>query len=249
VLNDKLKFSKKRFCAVITLACSLTVACTENRTSENTKNDSVLIFDGNSLKGWKQIVGTATYSVEDSAIVGTTVVDKANSFLVTEKEYDDFILELEAKIDDVSSNSGIQLRSHFNSPEKPGLVYGRQVEIDPSARSWTGGIYDEERRGWLYPLDKNPPAKNAFKVGQYNHFRIECIGRETRTWINGHPVAYVIDSIDRSGFIGLQVHAVDKPEEAGHKVFFRNISIRTENLQPAPFPADIPVADLTQSKP
>lgn len=210
---------------------------------------SVQIFDGKTLKGWKQIVGTAKYHVEDGAIVGTTVLDKVNSFLVTEKEYGDFILELDVKIDNASSNSGIQTRSHFGGPDHPNLVYGRQVEIDPSSRSWTGGIYDEERRGWLYPLDKNPAAKKAFTVGEYNHFRIECIGSATRTWINDIPVAYVIDSIDRKGFIGLQVHAVDKPDETGHKVYFRNITLRTKNLRARSFPAGIPVVDLTVKKP
>src|SRR3546814_6003284 len=71
-----------------------------------------------------------------------------------------------------------------------GLVFGRQVEVDASDRKWTGGIYDEARRMWLYPLDLNPPAKEVFKVGEYNHFRIESIGNELKTWINDTPIAY-----------------------------------------------------------
>lgn len=207
------------------------------------------LFDGKSFKGWKHIVGKASYAIEDGAIVGTSVIDSVNSFLVTTKEYDDFILELDVKIDNVLSNSGIQTRSHFNSPDHPNKVFGRQVEVDPSPRSWTGGIYDEARRGWLYPLDKHPEAKKAFKVGEYNHFRIECIGTSTTTFINGMPIARVIDTLDRKGFIALQVHAVNKPESAGHKVYFKNILISTKQLEPMTFPAGIPIVDLTVSKP
>jgi hypothetical protein len=214
-----------------------------------TQQQGETLFDGKSFKGWKHIVGKANYAIENGAIVGTSVIDSVNSFLVTTKEYSDFILELDVKIDNVLSNSGIQTRSHFNDADHPNKVFGRQVEVDPSPRSWTGGIYDEARRGWLYPLDKHPEAKKAFKVGEYNHFRIECIGATTTTFINGMPVARVIDSIDRKGFIALQVHAVNKPESAGHKVYFKNITISTRHLQPKTFSAEIPVVDLTVTKP
>ncbi len=201
------------------------------------------LFDGKTLTGWNRVAGTATYKVADNAIVGTTVANTGNTFLVTEKEYGDFELELDAKVDDVTSNSGVQIRSHFNTNGHTNKVYGRQVEIDPSARAWSGGVYDEARREWLYPLDLHPEAKMAFKVGRYNHIKIECIGNETKTWINNVPVAYVIDTVDYRGFIGLQVHAVGKPEEAGKNVYFKNIRIKTTGIKPSPFPAGIYVVN------
>jgi hypothetical protein len=199
------------------------------------------LFDGKTLNGWKRLAGTADYKVEDGAIVGTTIYNSGNSFLVTEQEFGDFVLELDAKIMDTTSNSGIQARSHYNPAghEGKGLVYGCQFEIDPSSRRWSGGIYDEGRRDWLYPASLNPGAQGAFKVGEYNHIRIECIGHEMKTWINGTAVAYLVDTVDHSGFIGLQVHAVNKPEFAGEKVYFKNIRIRTTNLKPTTFPKNI----------
>src|SRR5579862_2284811 len=88
------------------------------------------LFDGKTLNGWKKVAGTADYKVEDGNIVGTTVVNSGNTFLVTEKEFGDFILELDIKVDDTTSNSGVQLRSHFdpNGHEGKGLVYGYQFE-------------------------------------------------------------------------------------------------------------------------
>jgi hypothetical protein len=208
------------------------------------------LFDGKTLKGWKRLAGTADYKVEDGAIVGTTVLNSGNTFLVTDKEYGDFILEMDTKIESPLSNSGVQTRSHYDPSGNngKGKVYGRQFEIDPSDRKWSGGIYDEGRRDWLYPLDLNAKAKDAFKVGEYNHIRIECIGNEMRTWINDIPVADVVDTVDSKGFIGLQVHAVSKPEQAGKKVYFKNIRIQTSNLKPKPFPADIYVVNFMPNK-
>jgi len=205
------------------------------------------LFDGKTLKGWKRLAGTADYKVEDGAIVGTTVLNSGNTFLVTDKEYGDFILEMDTKIESPLSNSGVQTRSHYDPAGNngKGKVYGRQFEIDPSDRKWSGGIYDEGRRDWLYPVDLNAKAKDAFKVGEYNHIRIECIGTEMRTWINGIAVADVVDTLDSRGFIGLQVHAVTKPEQAGKKVYFKNLRIQTQNLLPKPFPHDIYTVNTT----
>ncbi|RYD89192.1 MAG: DUF1080 domain-containing protein, partial [Sphingobacteriales bacterium] len=125
-----------------------------------------------------------------------------------------------------------------------GKVYGRQCEIDPSARDWTGGIYDESRRDWIYPLDLNTKAKGKFKIGEFNHIKIECIGNEMKTWINGVAAAYVVDTVDAKGFIGLQVHGITTEAQANKKVWFKNIQIKTTNLKPEPFDKGVYVVDF-----
>ena len=213
--------------------------------SQATNNAFTNLFDGKTLNGWKRLAGTADYKVEDGAIVGTTVFNSGNTFLVTEKEFSNFILEMDVKIDDTSNNSGIQVRSHYdaNGHEGKGLVYGCQFEIDPSSRKWSGGIYDEGRRDWLYPVSLNANAQKAFKIAGYNHIRIECIGNEMKTWINNIPVAYLVDTVDKKGFIALQVHAVNKPELAGEKVYFKNIHINAINPKSISFPKDVYVVN------
>ncbi|WP_353196410.1 DUF1080 domain-containing protein [Parapedobacter defluvii] len=205
------------------------------------------LFDGETLTGWQAVGGEAPYAVEDGAIVGTMTAETPNSFLITEKEYGDFILELDVKLEGETTNSGIQTRSHLDKEANNGRgrVYGRQVEIDPAPRAWTGGIYDEARRGWLYPLDLNESAKSAYKKEEFNHIRIEAIGNETKTWVNDVPVAYVVDTLDATGFIGLQVHGINDEALAGKKVYFKNIRIQTENLKPQDFPAGIYTVNLT----
>ncbi len=170
------------------------------------------LFNGKDLNGWKQLNGKAKYEVKDGAIVGTSTMNTPNSFLTTEKDYGDFILELEVMVDD-KLNSGIQIRSESKADYMNGRVHGYQVEIDPSARGWAAGIYDEARRGWLYPGDLNPLAQTAFKNNQWNKYRIEAIGNTIQTFLNGVPIAHLIDDMTPKGFICLQVHAINKPEQ------------------------------------
>ncbi|WP_439489519.1 3-keto-disaccharide hydrolase [Algoriphagus sp.] len=199
------------------------------------------LFNGKDLSGWKAVAGTATFDVVDGTIEGVAVAGSPNTFLITEETYGDFILELDLKIEHLSSNSGVMARGQFDPAARDGqgLVYGYQIEADPSERAWSGGVYDEARRGWLYPLDLNPEAKSAFKMGEFNHYRIEAVGNEIKTWINGQEVAYVVDDMDKTGFIGLQVHSIQNPEDAGRKTTFKNVRIQTENLEPKAFNKDV----------
>lgn len=177
------------------------------------------LFDGKTIAGWRKAGGGATYWVEDGCIVGK-VGPGSNTFLCTEKEFGDFILKVEAKFD-VPGNSGIQIRSH----QRPdGRVYGYQCEIDPSDRAWSGGIYDEARRGWLAKLDNNEEARKAFKRDDWNEFTIQAEGRRIRTWINGVPCVDFTDEGDQAdltGFIALQVHAGKQGQ-----IRWRNIRIK-----------------------
>jgi hypothetical protein len=204
--------------------------------AEEPGDSSKKLFNGKNLDGWVQRGGEAKYRVEDGEIVGTSVPNTGNSFLCTKRDYADFILELEFKVQD-GLNSGVQIRSHCFEEKKTveikgkkitipaGRVHGYQVEIDPSARAWTGGIYDEGRRGWLNDLKANELARKAFKANEWNTFRIECRGDSIKTWLNGVAAADLKDSVTSSGFIALQVHGVGDKKEP-KEVRFRNLRIK-----------------------
>jgi hypothetical protein len=181
------------------------------------------LFNGTNLDGWIQRNGKALYEVKDAAIVGTSRTGTPNSFLCTEKSYGDFVLELELKVD-AGLNSGVQIRSQSFHDYRNWRVHGYQVEIDPSDRAWSGGIYDEARRGWLNSLEENPAARKAFKVGAWNTYRVEAIGDSIKTWVNGVPAADLVDSLTLSGFIALQVHSTRSPEPK--QVMWRNLRIK-----------------------
>ncbi len=185
----------------------------------------VSLFNGKDFTGWDQRGGKAQYTIKNNQIIGKTVKNTPNSFLTTEKHYDNFILELEYKVDP-KLNSGIQIRSNSDPAHRNGQVHGYQIEIDPSPRAWSAGIYEEARRGWLFKLDKNKPAQKAFKQNQWNHYKIKCQGNRIQTWINGVPAADFTETNPigyKTGFIGLQVH---RHKKAGLKIAWRNIKIK-----------------------
>ncbi|MCW9706602.1 3-keto-disaccharide hydrolase [Fodinibius salsisoli] len=188
------------------------------------------LFNGESLDGWTQLNGEAKYYIEGDAIVGEAVSGTPNSFLTTDKDYGDFILEFEVKLDP-RINSGVQIRSNSNKDYMDGRVHGYQVELDPSDRAWSAGIYDEARRGWLYPLSDNKKAGAAFNNGKWNTIRVEAVGSQIYTWINGVQASRLVDDMTASGFIGLQVHSIGDPSLEGAKIKWRDIKIRTENLE------------------
>jgi sugar lactone lactonase YvrE len=185
------------------------------------------LFNGKDLDGWVQRGGKAKYTVEDGMIVGTTVPGTPNSFLCTEKNYDNFVLELEFQVD-TELNSGVQVRSESKPEYQNGRVHGYQVEIDASERAWTAGIYDEGRRGWLKNLVANNPARYAYKQNQWNKFTIIANGNSIRTFLNGVPAADLKDDMTPTGFIALQVHGVGNRKDP-LVVRWRNIHLRAVN--------------------
>ena len=200
------------------------------------------LFDGKTLDGWNVQGGIATYAVVNGAIVGTTVEGSHNTFLCTDKEYSDFVLELEVMID-TELNSGIQVRSQVTDREtvlwflrrgdgKPrkrvmeaGHVYGYQVEVLIGDGGRAGYVYDEARRAYFLGDKANEPEPfNPMKADQWNLFRIECKGDAIKTWVNGTACADFRDLLSSRGIIGLQVHGI-RQGTGPYQVQFRNIRI------------------------
>jgi hypothetical protein len=184
------------------------------------------LFDGKTLTGWVQKNGTATYRVENGAIVGKTAEGSPNSFLCTIKDYGNFELEFEVKVDD-RLNSGVQIRSQTKGGPD-GRVNGPQVEIEASPGK-SGFIYGEATgRGWLTP-EKDLKNHNLMKNGEWNSFRVVAKGPRIQTWINGEAVGDLTDEesykTHPKGFIGLQVHGIKKGT-GPYEVAWRNIRLK-----------------------
>ncbi len=198
------------------------------------------LFNPDNLDDFAQLGGKAKYELEDGMIIGTTVANTPNSFLATKKQYGDFILKYSVMVDTLL-NSGVQIRSNTYLN---GRVHGYQVEIDPSTRAYSGGIYDEARRGWLHDLAENEAGRNAFRNGEWNHYRVEAIGNSIKTWINGVMCANLVDEADDSGFIAFQVHSVnaeENPATVGVQVKWKDIGIITDDLETYRFKGEDPV--------
>ncbi|MFL2903561.1 MAG: DUF1080 domain-containing protein [Limisphaerales bacterium] len=185
------------------------------------------IFDGKTLKGWTQRNGTATYRVENNAIVGKTKEGSPNSFLCTDKLYGNFDLKFEVKVDN-GLNSGVQIRSQTKDGPK-GRVNGPQVEIEMSGKNGaeSGYIYGEAAGGWMTPADKRKPHKH-FKDGEWNAYRVVAKDAHIQVWINGVQISDLVDKeklkSHPKGFIGLQVHGIRKGS-GPFEVSWRNLGI------------------------
>lgn len=181
------------------------------------------LFNGQDLTGWTlaELNGKAKYEVKDGAVVGTTVAKTPNTFLRTDRIYGNFVLEYEFKVDP-KMNSGVQIRSWGWPEHNKGRFHGYQIEIDPSARAWTAGVYDEARRAWIFNLKDKPEAGKAFKQNEWNKIRVSFVGDHLQTWINGVAAADLHDTFTPAGYIALQVHQ-GAPD---HQIMWRNIRIK-----------------------
>lgn len=183
------------------------------------------LFNGQDIQGWTNPYEWGRAWVEEGEI--RLQADK-KFFLVTKKTYRDFIFEGEVKMPEGQSNSGFMVRCH----QGPNKVWGYQAEVDPSERQWSGGLYDEARRGWLHPRSNDPNSakafvaatKGAFKRYDWNHYRIHCVGPSIRIYLNGVLATDYIDSTDREGYIAIQHHG-----EKGKIYCFRNLRIKELN--------------------
>jgi hypothetical protein len=212
-------------------------------------DQKVQLFNGKDLTGWTKRGGNGSYKVEDGEIVGRSAPNTTNTFLCTDKEFGDFEMELDFKIDPKQNifNSGVQIRSHARPEGNQERVYGYQVEIDTKKdRPWTGGIYFEGgkldyeatkaekkkvwiREGqWLNDLKDNEAAQKERHLGEWNHLKIVAKGHRIQTWVNGVPAADFTEKDEKAfspkGFIALQVHAVGKLTDS-REVHFKNIKL------------------------
>jgi len=205
------------------------------------------LFDGKTLNGWKILNQDfknpdikPEFYIENRMIICNTNNNTGGGYLITDKLYKNFILELDVKID-TTLNSGVQCRStmwqkdtvtsNFNGkPGKTkwpaGYVWGYQIEIDPSYRAWSGGLYEPGNRGWLVTLEKNEKARKAFKPTDWNHFKIVMDGNKIQTWVNGIPIVDTTDNMSSSGFIGLQFHGANTEIQKNKKSMWKNIRIK-----------------------
>jgi hypothetical protein len=177
----------------------------------------VSLYNGKDLSGWTVVNGDGKFAAEGECIVGSGKDVKSNTFLRSDKTYKNFDFHFEMKFDDLSGNSGMMFRA-LQKPGNDGRVHGYQCEHDNGkARAWTAGLYDEARRGWLYP-DKSDKEKQAefTKTGQqlikwddWNKIRILCEDKHIQIWLNGEKRVDYTDTAPEftaEGFFALQVH-------------------------------------------
>lgn len=176
------------------------------------------------------------------------LISSKNWFFTTKQRYSNFILTADIKMPNVDeySNSGIIFRGQIEHDNESKRVVGYQAEIDPSPRRWSGGLFDQGRRKWLYPehpqrshkdddfIKSHLPAwseqqAEAYKPGEWNALRVVCDGSSIKIFLNGILTTHLEDIKDDEGVIGLQHHGSKSYKESGLRdnvVRFKNIFIQ-----------------------
>jgi len=192
------------------------------------------LFNGKDLSGWKMVGSKGVAYVKDEEILCHRTKDTPeHTFVTTVKKYSDFILEIDFKLDAPGYSAGVLVRCIDAVQETAKVrLYGYQVKIDQSTRSWTGGIFDDFGGSWkwMYDLSENEPARKAFRLGEWNTFRVEAIGNSIKVWLNNVPSTNLFNKKYKEGYIALKIHAL-KPDGKGEEllIHFRNIRIITKD--------------------
>ncbi|MCL6545217.1 MAG: DUF1080 domain-containing protein [Bryobacteraceae bacterium] len=192
----------------------------------------VSLFNSKDLSGWQR---AAHWTVEDGVIALKNRTDRQehnDNYLWSEKQYGDFVLDLEFKAIE-GTNSGIFLRT---SDMKDPVQTGIEVQVAwyasgrPASKGSLGGLYDLVAPGWI-----------PFRANDWNRYTILCRGSQVTVLLNGEMTAEAdlnqwtearknpdgtankftrpLKDFARRGYIGLQDH--------GTPVWYRNIRIRT----------------------
>lgn len=209
------------------------------------------LFNGRDLTNWKIVGGAAKAhtAVEDGALVGHMLRGTPeHTFFCTEESFGDFILELEC-FQTGGFNTGILFRCSETPPNASVRLHGYQVKIDPSpTRRWTGGIFDDYGRNWLWfqTLEHDERARSAYKFNEWARFRVEAVGRTLKVWVNGIPTAHLLHDKYSRGPIALKIHSFPAAGDAAQEknlIRFRNLRILTTDLARHTLPMDLPARE------
>jgi hypothetical protein len=243
-----INFLKKTSLLIISAILVISMSCKNKSSEKEAWHD---LFDGKTLAGWRVLNQDWTHPdskpdfyVENNMIVCNTTMNNEGGYLVSEKSYSNFILEFDVKID-TSLNSGLQCRSRMWDKDtatvylagdvkgtrtmtkwQKGYVWGYQIEVDPSKRAWSGGLYEPGNRGWIVTLKENEAGRKAFKPMDWNHFKIIMNGNKIQTWVNDVVTVDTTDDMSASGFLGLQFHGAYYEWQKDKKSMWKNIRIK-----------------------
>ncbi len=211
----------KKYCSRLVLPLFFFLSCSGVWGESDEWTD---MFNGVDLSGWHNPYPYGEAKVEEGEI---RLLANKKFFLAYDRRVADFEMTAEIKLPEGKANSGILFRSQ---KKDNGVMFGYQAEVDGSDRRWSGGLYDEGRRGWIHPkkpLDhpynlKNwqEDRKNAFKRNGWNRYRIRCAGDHIRIWVNGIETTNLRDSTDQKGYLAIQHHG-----ETGQVYRFKNLRL------------------------
>jgi len=224
------------------LIATVLFSCTEKQnvlTDQEKLDGWKLLFDGQSLKGWKNYnaPGLSGWSAQDGNLASSGTGSDSTGYIITDKKYDNFELAFDWKIA-AEGNSGVMYHvtesKKFKTPYKTGPEYQLLDDIGfpQKVENWqlTGADYA------MHVADTT--AKKLKPVGEWNTSRIIFNNGHVEHWLNGSKIVdfeawtpewFALKNsgkwtsapeygLSETGYIALQDH--------GSKAWFRNMKIK-----------------------
>jgi hypothetical protein len=228
------------FCSFIAFGGLCAALLTSTALAQTNQAPWVALFNGKDLTGWMIKGGSEDRKGKAWVQHGEMICRRAintpkHAYVCTDDKFDDFILEVDCKVD-APYDSGILFRSIDMPKNAPCSLNGYQVKIDPRPRKWTGGVLDDMGSSvpWYYTLENDARAREAFKIGEWNTFRVEAIGKTIKVWVNGVPTAHMTHGKYSTGYIALKIHSLGN-DPAQEKLLCRFRNIRIITTKPASY--------------
>lgn len=212
-------------------------------TPKEQKEGWKLLWDGQTLSGWVSnrdgVVPQKGWTIKDNELIVDFGDNKGGGDLVTEKEFKNFILDVDFKLTP-GANSGIK---YFIQPGKDGKGFSNvgceyQVLDDvlhPDAKLGINGCRTLASLYDLIPADKAKPFNG---VNQWNHARIEVRGEKVAHYLNGKKVVeYVRGTPEWKAVVATSKFNKVKDfgenatghlllQEHGNEVHYKNIKVK-----------------------
>lgn len=154
------------------------------------------------------VVGDADWNHEKKVLTGK--LEKGTGFVMTNAEYDDFVLTMEFKPDS-TINSGVFIRCKNKALSSSDCYEINIWDLNPNQDYRTGGV-----------VMKSKPLNYLETINKWNNYKIKNVKQHLQVWINGVITTDIHDDSLQKGFIGLQAQGLGEIE-------FRNVRIKEFN--------------------
>lgn len=183
---------KNIFLATIFCASILITGCTEKQnvlTAQEQQDGWQILFDGQTMNGWRSYLGgeNISWTVEDGSLKATGTGSDSTGYIVTEKQFENFILAFDWKISK-GGNSGVLYhvveRKQYPTPYVTGPEY--QVIDD---EGFPQKLEEWQMAGADYAMYVADKSKKSLKpVGQWNSSKIVFDNGHVEHWLNGQKI-------------------------------------------------------------
>ena len=186
------------------------------------------LFNGKNLNGWIDVnTSKETWKVKNGTLICS---GKPIGVMRSDRQYENFILEVEWKHMEAGGNSGIFIWSEGTPQENDPLTKAIEAQMLELEYATQKNVTDDYVHGELFPtmgmkaIPDNPRGirsksleKRCKGKGEWNKYVVVCVDGTVKLSVNGKFVNGLRESERKKGYICL--------EAEGAEIHFRNMRI------------------------